>query len=136
MKRGFTLLELIIVIIVLGILAAAAIPSFKSVAERGRVSEAFSLLPSIADAQDRLYAETDSYGDNIDDLDINVTPKYFNLTVKDGTGASGILAVMSRNSSDAYDICINKTRVLSCTNGTTTCPKLSSTLAIDDLCVP
>lgn len=44
MKRGFTLLELIVVIILLGVLATLALNQYARMAEKGRVAEAKDVL--------------------------------------------------------------------------------------------
>ncbi|HEX9780401.1 MAG TPA: type II secretion system protein [bacterium] len=46
-RRGYTLMEILITVSILGILAAIAIPRFGKVAERQRYQEAASLLGSI-----------------------------------------------------------------------------------------
>ncbi len=51
MKRGFTLLELIIVIVVIGLLASIGVTEYFKVVERSRGSEAKSVLGSIRTAQ-------------------------------------------------------------------------------------
>jgi len=61
MKRGFTLLELVIVIIVIGILVAMALPQFTRMAERGRVAEAKAGLDMIRKAEGIWYAENSAY---------------------------------------------------------------------------
>lgn len=46
-KKGFTLIELMIVVIVIAILAAAAIPLYRRSVQRARASEGLSLLGTI-----------------------------------------------------------------------------------------
>jgi type IV pilus assembly protein PilA len=60
-KKGFTLIELMIVVAIIGILAAIAIPNFMNYQCKARQSEAKSNLGAIRTAQEVYFAEKNNY---------------------------------------------------------------------------
>ena len=63
-KAGFTLVELMIVVAIIGVLSAIAIPNFMAYQARSRRSEAYVNLASIARAQKAFFAEKDTFHDS------------------------------------------------------------------------
>lgn len=61
MKKGFTLVELMIVVAIIGILAAIAIPNFIKFQARAKQSEAKTNLKGLFQAQKSYFAEHDTY---------------------------------------------------------------------------
>ena len=62
-ESGFTLIELMIVVIVVGILAAVAIPMYQIVPERSKATEAVAALSLARTAMRAYYAEHGTYVD-------------------------------------------------------------------------
>ena len=85
-RRGFTLVELAVVVVIIGVLAAFAVPRFMSSVERSKAAEAFNYLSALQGAQERFHAHGGTYADELTDLDIKLSvPKYFSV----GTPAAG-----------------------------------------------
>jgi len=60
-NTGFTLLELLIVIFIVGVLASAAIPSYSSYARRGKLVEAPSTLSNYQMKMEQAYPDNGQY---------------------------------------------------------------------------
>lgn len=117
---GFTLLELMVVVIIIGILAAFAIPQYTKTVERSHQSEAITNLGIIRGAQLRYFAEYDTYTAVSGNLDIDFPSgaKYFDYSVVGASPAS--LATATRNGTEnnnygPYTIRISDTGVITIT---------------------
>ncbi len=80
-KTGFSLVELTIVVVILGILATFAVPRFMSSVEKTKAAEAFTYLAQIESAQGRYSAEHGKYANRVSSLDIEIdNPEHFTVS--------------------------------------------------------
>lgn len=83
--QGFTLIELMITVAIVGILATIAIPSYMEYVARGKRSDAKTALLSNAQYMERKYTENSCYqctGENVSDIDDGFTqPESSDYTV-------------------------------------------------------
>lgn len=79
-QAGFSLVELTIVVVILGVLSMMAVPRYRAVVEQAKSSEAFVYLDQIAKGQEMYNARNGRYSDNLNKLDIKAPkPKHFDI---------------------------------------------------------
>lgn len=104
-KGGFTLIEILMVIIILGILIAVGLPIYTGTVEKARAKEALDIMSSIKDAEARYMQQNasstfvditanDNYVASATGLDISWNTRYWNLqTLVPVTGQCNIIAL-------------------------------------------
>lgn len=84
---GFSLMEMVIVLIILSILASIGLPRYNKAVERSRISGAVSILDTIRTAQFHYATEYSVYSGNLSSVGpmIPASDKYFNFSIN-GSG--------------------------------------------------
>jgi prepilin-type N-terminal cleavage/methylation domain-containing protein len=84
-RHGFTLIELMIAVVVIGILAAIAAPRLTGWARRSKEVEALPMLKQVYTLEERYRARTNNYTTDITQLEggatLATTGKHFDLSI-------------------------------------------------------
>ena len=89
-KKAFTLIELLVAVLIIGILAAIAVPKYQIAVEKSIMQEAILNVKAIAQANDRFFLANGRYANayEMDKLDISIpgtiisTDNYYNKRIK------------------------------------------------------
>lgn len=70
---GFSLIELMVVVVIAGILAAVAYPMYTSFLQRSRRADAMAVLTAVVQAQERYRTNLSSYASDLVALNVNTS---------------------------------------------------------------
>lgn len=71
-KKGFTLIELLVAVLIIGILAAVALPQYQAAVLRSRYPQMTLAADAVARAQQLYYMANGFYTNRFEDLDIQM----------------------------------------------------------------
>lgn len=102
-QRGVTLIELMIVVVVIGILASVAYPSYQQYILRTKRTEGKALLMDIVARQERFYMDRNSYTDDLTSLGFgSEAPKS-----AEGNYAASVAAGPSADIASSYEVTVS-----------------------------
>ena len=78
-NSAFTLVELLVVVLIIGILAAIALPQYQKSVAKARLANLLVVGRELHEAQERYYLEHGSYTTNIDKMDVAIDLSDFNV---------------------------------------------------------
>lgn len=94
MQKGFTLIELMIVIAIIGILAAIAIPAYQDYTVRAKVSEGISLASAAKLAVAETYDSTGDWGADHDALGLPAAASITGVNVDNiSVSSAGLITI-------------------------------------------
>jgi general secretion pathway protein G len=102
--RGFTLIELVVVMAIIGLLLTIALPQYFHSIERGKGQVEQQNMAVIRDAIDKYYGDNGQYPDSLEDL---VTKRYLRSIPVDpvsGSTAWAVIASPDTLKTGVYDV--------------------------------
>lgn len=96
--RGFSMIELMIVVVIISILAAIAIPSYRQYVMKGHRSEATRALQDIASRQESYYFSNNEYTDNLANLGASssIAGAYFTVAIPSASSSDYEITATAR----------------------------------------
>ncbi|MBR2081899.1 MAG: type II secretion system protein [Elusimicrobiaceae bacterium] len=71
-KQAFTIIELLVVVLIIGILAAVALPQYQKSVDKSKYARMISTARSIENAQDAFYLANGRYANGFEELDVTL----------------------------------------------------------------
>lgn len=72
MKKGFTLIEVLVIVLIIGVLAAVALPQYQNAVTRSRYPQLQLAARAVHDAAQRFRMANNNWPEDLTELDINL----------------------------------------------------------------
>ena len=72
-KKGFTIIEMLVIVLIIAVLAAVALPIYNNAVAQSRFSTLMPSAKALKDAQERVFLTSSKYSDTFDNLDLSLS---------------------------------------------------------------
>ncbi|NVK01748.1 MAG: type IV pilin protein [Oceanospirillaceae bacterium] len=108
-QKGFSLIELMIVVAVIGILAAVAYPAYQDYVMKSRRSEAMNGLAELRIAQEKYRAQNNSFASDLTEVGSSPTSDHYNFSIVSSSVTQSqflVIAAPKSGSPQINDTCL------------------------------
>ena len=106
-NQAFTLIEVLIAVLIIGILAAIAVPQYQKAVAKSKASQLRTLLSSVGKSFDMYYLANGEYPSSLDELDLNINLPITNgLTARQNVTCGKDIGALSYQLGDDFEIAL------------------------------